>query len=153
MPELIRRYVRTGKVKVEARPIAFIGPDSQRGRAAALAAAKQNRLFNFSQLLYFNQGTENTGWLNDAMIKAAAASIPGLDVPRLLSDRKLAHGQRPGERVRLAGRSGQRHRDADGPRRKDGRPAAHGLRLADDSSRSRQRSRPRSARPGGSPSQ
>ena len=28
MPELIRRYVRTGKVKVEARPIAFIGPDS-----------------------------------------------------------------------------------------------------------------------------
>jgi protein-disulfide isomerase len=87
MPGLIRQYVRTGKVKVEARPIAFIGPDSQTGRAAALAAAKQNRFFNFSQLLYFNQGVENTGWLNDAMIKAAAASIPGLDVPRLLSDR------------------------------------------------------------------
>jgi protein-disulfide isomerase len=88
MPTLIRQYVRTGKVKVEARPIAFIGPDSQTGRAAALAAGDQNRFFNFSQLLYFNQGVENTGWLNDAMIKAAAASIPGLDVPRLLSDRK-----------------------------------------------------------------
>jgi len=87
MPTLIRQYVRTGKVKVEARPIAFIGPDSVTGRAAALAAAKQNRFFNFSQLLYFNQGVENTGWLNDAMIKSAAASIPGLDVPRLLSDR------------------------------------------------------------------
>jgi protein-disulfide isomerase len=90
MPTLIRQYVRTGKVKVEARPIAFIGPDSQTGRAAALAAAKQNRFFNFSQLLYFNQGVENTGWLNDAMIKAAAASIPGLDVPRLLSDRNAS---------------------------------------------------------------
>ena len=90
MPQLIQRYVGTGKVKVEARPIAFIGPDSQTGRAAALAAAKQNRFFNFSQLLYFNQGVENTGWLNDTMIKAAAASIPGLDVPRLLSDRSSA---------------------------------------------------------------
>jgi protein-disulfide isomerase len=89
MPDLIRQYVRTGKVKVDARPIAFIGPDSVTGRAAALAAAKQNRFFNFSQLLYFNQGIENTGWLNDAMIKAAAASIPGLDVPRLLNDRTL----------------------------------------------------------------
>lgn len=88
MPTLIRQYVRTGKVKVEARPIAFIGPDSVTGREAALAAAKQNRFFNFSQLLYFNQGVENTGWLNDTMIKAAAASIPGLDVPRLMSDRK-----------------------------------------------------------------
>jgi protein-disulfide isomerase len=90
MPSLTRQYVRTGKVKVEARPIAFIGPDSQTGRAAALAAGKQNRFFNFSQLLYFNQGVENTGWLNDAMVKAAAASIPGLDVPRLLSDRKAS---------------------------------------------------------------
>jgi protein-disulfide isomerase len=88
MPKLIQQYVRTGKVKVEARPIAFIGPDSQTGRAAALAAARQNRFFNFSQLLYFNQGIENTGWLNDAMITSAAASVPGMDVPRLLSERK-----------------------------------------------------------------
>jgi protein-disulfide isomerase len=88
MPKLVQKYVRTGKVKVEARPIAFIGPDSQTGRAAALAAGDQNRFFNFSQLLYFNQGVENSGWLNDAMIKSAAASIPGLDVPQLLSGRK-----------------------------------------------------------------
>jgi protein-disulfide isomerase len=80
MPTLLSRYVRTGKVKIEARPIAFIGPDSERGRAGALAAGEQNRLFNYMQLLYLNQGTENTGWLDDAMATAAAASIPGLDV-------------------------------------------------------------------------
>jgi protein-disulfide isomerase len=87
MPTLISRYVRKGKLKVEARPIAFIGVDSQRGRAATLAAGMQNKLFNFMQLLYDNQGAENTGWLDDDIVKSAAASIPGLDAGRLLSDR------------------------------------------------------------------
>ena len=90
MPALIGQYVRTGKVKIEARPIAFIGPDSQRGRAAAIAAGEQNKLFNLAQVLYLNQGSENTGWLNDQMIESAAASIPGLDVPQLLSTRSSA---------------------------------------------------------------
>jgi protein-disulfide isomerase len=85
-PTLIARYVRTGKVKVEARPLAFIGPDSQRGRAAALAVGRQNRLFDFTQLLYLNQGTENTGWLSADMVKRAAASIPGVNVSKLLAD-------------------------------------------------------------------
>jgi protein-disulfide isomerase len=79
MPSIVPRYVRTGKVQVIARPIAFIGPDSVTGRLAALAAAKQNRFFDFSQLLYANQGTENTGWLNDSIISAAYHSIPGFN--------------------------------------------------------------------------
>jgi protein-disulfide isomerase len=85
VPSLIGSYVRTGKVKIEARPIAFIGPDSQRGRLAAIAAGEQNKLFNFAQILYLNQGTENTGWLSAQMVASAAASIPGLDVSRLLA--------------------------------------------------------------------
>jgi len=87
MPTLIARYVRTGKLKVEARPIAFIGPDSVRGRAAVLAAARQNRMFDFMEYLYLVQGTENTGWLSDGLIKAIAAKIPGLDLKKLLADR------------------------------------------------------------------
>jgi protein-disulfide isomerase len=87
MPTIIDRYVRTGKVKVEARTIAFIGSDSDRGRRAAIAAAQQNRLFDFEQLLYANQGPENGGWLDDAIITAAAKSIPGLDVQALLDTR------------------------------------------------------------------
>jgi protein-disulfide isomerase len=87
LPTLIKRYVRSGKLKVEARLIVILGPDSQVGRDAALAAGVQNKLFNFAQLLYDNQGTENTGWLNDDIVKSAAASIPGLDAIRLLGDR------------------------------------------------------------------
>jgi protein-disulfide isomerase len=79
MPTIVSKYVRPGKVQVVSRPIAFIGPDSVSGRLAALAAAKQNRFFDFTQLVYANQGTENTGWLNDDFIASAYASIPGLD--------------------------------------------------------------------------
>jgi protein-disulfide isomerase len=80
MPTIVPRFVKTGKVKVIARPIAFIGPDSVRGRLAALASARQNHFFDFTQLVYFNQGGENTGWLDDDFVRAAYTSIPGLDV-------------------------------------------------------------------------
>jgi len=90
MPTLIARFVRTGTVKIEARPIAFIGPDSQQGRGAAIAAGQQGKLFNFMQILYLNHGTENSGWLTNGVIVSAAGSIPGLDVPRLLADRSSA---------------------------------------------------------------
>ena len=87
MPQLIRQYVRNGKLKVETNLIGFLGPDSQRGRLAALAAGKQDKLYNLTQLLYDNQGAENTGWLNDDILKSAAASVPGLDAERVMTDR------------------------------------------------------------------
>jgi protein-disulfide isomerase len=90
LPDLVSRYVRPGVLRIEAIPLGFIGPDSERGRLAAIAAAKQNRMFDFMELLYANQGTENTGWLNDTMVTRAAASVPGLAVPKLLAVRKLA---------------------------------------------------------------
>ena len=39
MPTIVEKYVRKGKAKVESRVIYIIGPDSQTGREAALAAA------------------------------------------------------------------------------------------------------------------
>lgn len=83
MPTIIDRYVRPGKLTVEARPIAFIGPDSQRGRRAMIAAEPEGKAFDFSQILYFNQGPENGGWLSDSMIANAAVSV-GLD-PQTIS--------------------------------------------------------------------
>ena len=63
----------------------FIGPDSSRGRKAMIAAATQNRSYNFSEILYYNQGAENTGWLNDAMVGQAVSSIPGVRVHEILN--------------------------------------------------------------------
>jgi protein-disulfide isomerase len=87
MPDIIKNYVRTGKLRVKVEPWAFIGPDSNRGQAAMFAAAKQNKAWNYAEILYLNQRTENTGWLNDNMVAQAAASVNGLDVNRLWSER------------------------------------------------------------------
>jgi protein-disulfide isomerase len=89
-PGLVSKYIRTGKVRLEVKPWAFIGPDSTRGQKAMFAAADQNKAFEFSQVLYDNQGTENTGWLNDSMIVQIAESVTGLNVPKLLADRNSA---------------------------------------------------------------
>jgi hypothetical protein len=88
LPKLLSRYVLDGKVTVEARLTGFIGRDSDRGRGAAIAAGEQRRLFDFVQLLYENQGSANSSWLDDGMVTDAAASIPGLDVRRLRRERK-----------------------------------------------------------------
>ena len=52
------------------------GPTRSRGRIAALAAGQQGRQFNFTELLYFNQGTENTGWLDQSMIDSTLREHP-----------------------------------------------------------------------------
>jgi protein-disulfide isomerase len=90
MPTIIKKYVRPGKLRVKVMPWAFIGPDSSRGQSAMFAAAKQNKAWNYAEILYLNQGTENTGWLNDSMVAQAAASIDGLDVKQLWSDREAS---------------------------------------------------------------
>jgi protein-disulfide isomerase len=86
-PDVVARYVRTEKLRVELRPWAFIGADSFRGQAAVLAAARQDRAFDLAELFYDNQGIENTGWLGENMVSAAAASVPGLLVHKLLEER------------------------------------------------------------------
>lgn len=87
MPTIVKKYVRTGKVRIKVEPWAFIGPDSIRGQHAMFAAAQQNKAWQFAEVLYLNQQTENTGWLNDSMVAQAAASVNGLNVPELWSAR------------------------------------------------------------------
>jgi protein-disulfide isomerase len=87
LPELIERYVRPGDLRLVYRGIPILGPDSETGLAAAYAAGLQDRLWNFSDITYLNQGEENSGWLDDDFIRAAGASVPGLDVEKALADR------------------------------------------------------------------
>ena len=87
LPEIVDRYVRDGRVRIESRTIAILGPDSVTGQQAVIAAGEQGKAFNLEQMLFFNQGPENTGWLNDDLITAAAASVPGIRVPELLAAR------------------------------------------------------------------
>jgi len=98
-PGLVATYVRTGKVKVQAQVLAFIGPDSLRGRDAMIAASFQNHAFDFAQLLYDNQQTENTGWLNDAIVAKAAQSIPGVNPRQLVQSASTSRVQAIAARI------------------------------------------------------
>ena len=90
LPNVVQKYVRPGKVKMEFRSLAFIGPDSLRAAQVAQAAGQQNKLWNFVDLAYHNQGKENSGWATDAFLKRIAGSVPGLDTARVFRDRDNA---------------------------------------------------------------
>jgi protein-disulfide isomerase len=68
LPQLVQDYVRTGKVRMEFRNLSFLGPDSITAGRAAAAAAQQNKLWNFADVLYYNQGEENSGYVTQDFI-------------------------------------------------------------------------------------
>jgi protein-disulfide isomerase len=73
LPTLIDRYVRTGKVQLQLRLLRFLGPDSDRLARVAVAAAAQDRMWQFVELAYQRQGRENSGYATDAFINSLAA--------------------------------------------------------------------------------
>jgi len=78
LPQIIERYVRTGKLRLELRLRRFLGTDSDVAARAAQAAATRDRMWNFVDLFYRNQGQENTGYVTDAFLAriARAAGVP-----------------------------------------------------------------------------
>jgi protein-disulfide isomerase len=87
LPGVVRDYVKPGRVRMEFRTLAFIGADSERAGRLAEAAAGQDRLWNVVDLLYANQGAENSGWASDALLRRVAGAVPGLDAERALAER------------------------------------------------------------------
>ena len=72
-PTLLRRYVRTGKVRLELHLLRFLGPDSDRLARVAAAASAQDRMWQFVGLAYQRQGAENSGYATDDFINTLAA--------------------------------------------------------------------------------
>jgi protein-disulfide isomerase len=86
LPGVIDPYVRSGELRVELRLLAFIGPDSERARQVAHAAALQDRMWDYTELFFRNQGPENSGYATDAFLQRIARQTPGLDVEQLAED-------------------------------------------------------------------
>lgn len=76
-PKVIREVIRTGQAKITFVPLAFIGPDSEVGRIVMLRLALKDRAWNFANLLFLNQGAENSGYMTDAYLQRLVAEIPG----------------------------------------------------------------------------
>jgi protein-disulfide isomerase len=83
LPTLINDYVRTGKVKLEARTLHFLGPDSDRAARAAAAAQEQGKLWPFVEAFYAAQGAENSGYVTDDFLRDVADAA-GLDADKVV---------------------------------------------------------------------
>jgi protein-disulfide isomerase len=86
LPQVVDDYVRPGRLRLELRLLAFLGPDSERGRQVAHAAALQNRMWEYTGLFFRNQGPENSGYATNAFLERLARQTPGLDADQFAED-------------------------------------------------------------------
>jgi protein-disulfide isomerase len=107
-PTIVREYVRTGRVRVVFRGLAFLGPQSDTALRAALAAGEQDRLWDVVHGLFLQQGAENAGWVSDALLRSFGGT--GLDTQRMLDstqspwvERQLAAADRAAGRAGVPG--------------------------------------------------
>ena len=103
LPAIVDRWVRPGTVRMTFRTFEVIGQDSVTGARGAQAAALQNRLWPFVDLVYRNQGEENAGWLTNAFLVRVARQVEGMDVPRFTADLDSAAVQAAVEADQAAG--------------------------------------------------
>jgi protein-disulfide isomerase len=84
--ELVRDYVRPGKVRLVFGGVAFLGPDSEQALRFALAAGRQGKLWNVVHLLYAYQGPENSGWVSDQLLRGIGAATPGFSTDEAIDE-------------------------------------------------------------------
>jgi len=89
MPTLVADYVKSGKVKMTFRNVTIIDQDSHLAAEMAAAAGLQNKLWQYIDIFYANQGEEHSGYITDAFLTRIGKAVRGLDVDRALADRKL----------------------------------------------------------------
>jgi protein-disulfide isomerase len=86
LPTIIEQYVRPGKVRLQVIPFPFIGPDSEKAAKYVVAAESQGKMWQVMELLFANQGTENSGWVTDELLATVGEAVPGLDVEQWQRD-------------------------------------------------------------------
>jgi protein-disulfide isomerase len=72
LPSIVRDYVRSGRIRYELRLRSFLGRDSVRAAGAAAYAAQQDRMYQFADAFYRNQGVEESGYADRAFIESIA---------------------------------------------------------------------------------
>jgi protein-disulfide isomerase len=89
---VVKDYVRTGKLRYQLHIRSFLGPDSVKAAGAAAAAAKENRLYQFSDLFYRRQQQENTGYVTPSFLRGVASGA-GVDQSKALAGAANPSGQ------------------------------------------------------------
>jgi protein-disulfide isomerase len=90
LPQIIEGQVKEGKAKLTFRNFAFLGEQSAPAGAAAIAAGKQGRGWQFLELFYRNQGIENSGYADDEFLTAVAKGAGVKNIDKWDEERKSA---------------------------------------------------------------
>jgi protein-disulfide isomerase len=85
LPSIVDEYVRPGRIAYELRTRSFLGRDSVRGAGAAAEAARQDRMYQFVDLFFRDQGPENSDYADADFIRGIASQVEGLDVERVVA--------------------------------------------------------------------
>jgi protein-disulfide isomerase len=94
LPTVIAKYVRSGKVKLQARTLSFIGPESVRAAQFAAGAEQQGKLWAFLETFYASQGSENSGYVTDDFL-TQVADASGVNAKQALAYAATAAAQKP----------------------------------------------------------
>ena len=84
LPTIVRRYVRSGRLRLRLELVTILGADSDRIARLAAAAGLQDHGWEFMDLAYENQGDEGSGYATDSYLRRIAEATPGLDAGRAL---------------------------------------------------------------------
>jgi protein-disulfide isomerase len=93
LPKLIEKWVRPGKLRIEYRSLetATREPETfKTQQVAALAAGKQQKMWNFIELFYHEQGEESSGYVTEGYLQGLAKQVSGLNLSKWASDRSNA---------------------------------------------------------------
>jgi protein-disulfide isomerase len=93
--QLIAKDVRAGRVKLVFRSLQTATPDPatfQVQQQAAAAAGKQQKLWDYVELFYHQQGPEGTGYVTESYLDKLARQVPGLNLARWRADRNTGLG-------------------------------------------------------------
>lgn len=88
IPGVIESRVRGGEAAIEFRNYTIISQQSTPAGAAAIAAGKQGRGWNFIELFYRNQGEEGSGYVTDEFLTSIAKGAGVPDIARWNEERK-----------------------------------------------------------------
>ncbi|HTU85600.1 MAG TPA: thioredoxin domain-containing protein [Solirubrobacteraceae bacterium] len=91
LPSIIRRWVRSGKLRIEYRALQTATRDPEvfvAQQVAALAAGKQDKAWHFVETFYAEQGEEGSGYVTESYLAGIASQIRRLDLGRWATDRK-----------------------------------------------------------------
>jgi len=90
VPDVIDSKVRSGEAKLDFRNYTIIDEESTPAGAAAIAAGKQGRGWNFIELFYRNQGPETSSYVNDEFLTEIARGAGVADIAKWNKDRRSA---------------------------------------------------------------